>query len=90
MSTATLVKKLDNMRGDAAVYELDPPLDEIRFVTVSAVDLNFGGFDMGDYRNSETMIFPSDGETTTDWGELAMIPYKSHTDALADLGYDLA
>jgi len=101
MSTATLVKSLDGMRGDARIYKLDPPYvehpysygDDVKpdieheYVTVSAVDLNFGGFDMGNYRTAETMIFPSDGEDTTDWGALAMIPYKSHEDALADLGY---
>ena len=105
MSTATLFKPLTGGRGDIAIYKLDPPYvehpyqwgDTVKpditheYVAVSAVDLDFGGFfSPGDYRTSETMIFPADTEAVTDWGALAMVPYKSHVDALKDLGYEIA
>lgn len=87
-----------HMRGDAAVYKLDPPFTHtpwggseqtLEFVVVSAVDLDYAGFGVG-LRTSETMIFPSDGSSVTDWGELAMVEHKSHADALLDLGYEVS
>lgn len=85
--TATKVKEMEGWQGDAAVYRLDPPLDAHEFVVVSSVTL---GISLPNYRSSETMVFPSDGEDATDFGELTMIPYMSHEDALADLGYEVA
>jgi len=93
MSTATKTKTLEGWRGDAAIYKLDPPTDAgLEYVVVSAVDLDFGniGTDMSWYRKSETMIFPSDGDDVLDFGELVMVPEKSHASALADLGYEVA
>lgn len=92
MGTATKVRALTGFRGDAALFRLDPPLDDgSAFVVASAVDLDFGGFDAGDYRKSETMTFPAteDGEVSS-WGELGFVPYKSHADALKSMGYDVA
>lgn len=89
--TATRHAEVSSMRGDAAVYKLTPPLDSHEFVVVSAVDLDYGGFGIGlGLRDSETMIFPSDGERVIDWGELAMVPLKSHSEALAELGYEVS
>jgi len=97
MATAVMVKMLDGFNGDAAVYQLKPPFKhkdyfdeeerEYTHVVVSAVDLPIA---ISDYRTSETMIFPSDGDKVTDWSELAMVPMKSHTDALDQIGYEVA
>lgn len=98
MTTATLVRTMEGMRGDARIYRLEPPYKytrwgeeeerEAEFVAVSAVDLPTLG--LPGYRTSETMIFPSDGEDVTDFGELVMIPHKDHDEALAKLGYVVA
>lgn len=102
--TAQKLHPVKGKRGDMAVYRLTPPYREqhrnwsddttsVRvheFVAVSAVDLDFGGRVIPDYRTSETMIFPSDGDDVTDFGELAMVDHKSHADALAELGYVVA
>lgn len=101
--TAKRLADTANSRGDAAVYELSPPYVETsyswsdsprepiehKFVVVSAVDLDFGGISISDYRSSETMIFPSDGEGVSDFWVLVMVPYKSHADALSELGYTI-
>jgi hypothetical protein len=83
---------LTGFRGDAALYRLDPPMeDETVLVIASAVDLDFGGFHPANYRTSETMVFPAteDGEIA-DWGEIGFAAHKSHADALKDMGYDIA
>ena len=54
-------------------------------IVVSAVDLP----PVPNYRTSETMIFPGSLDGIEDWGELAMIPYKSHADALERIGYTI-
>jgi hypothetical protein len=90
--TATKLKTLTGMRGDAAVYRLDPPHFGTEYVVVSAVDLNFFGSFGNDGRTSETMIFAcadAEGEDIN-YGDLALIPYKSHADALAELDYVIA
>lgn len=97
MARAVKVKTLDGFNGDAAVYKLEPPikhkvyLDEVEqeysYVVVSAVDLPIV---TANYRTSETMAFPSDGNDIIDWGELVMVPHKSHADALTELGYEVA
>lgn len=92
MGTATKVRDVTGFRGEAALYRLDPPLEDgTDLVVASAVDLNFGGFTPTDYRHSETMVFPAgeDGKVT-DWGEVGFVAYKSHADALQDMGYDVA
>ena len=98
--TAEKLHRVQNARGDMAIYRLVPPYVEHRtnwadgtqievkhhFVAVSAVNLDLGVV-IPSYRTSETMIFPSDGDDVSDWGELAMVPEKSHASALEQLGY---
>ena len=97
MGTATKVRDITDMRGEASLYRLDPPLEDgTTLVIASAVDLTsavhaldsaFGN----SYRRSETMVFPaSDGGGVSDWGELEMVPWKSHSDALKALGYEVS
>jgi hypothetical protein len=88
---ARRTKTLAQGAGDMAVYELTPPfrMDAdavLDHVVVSSVDLPIL---LSGYRTEETMIFASDGENVTDWGELVMVPYKSHEDALRELGYEV-
>jgi hypothetical protein len=85
---ATRVKTITGWQGDAALYKLQPPLEHGPFVIVSAVDLPIR---ITSYRTSETMIFPANEKgNEVDFDELAFVPYKSHVDALADLGYEVA
>lgn len=83
--TATLIKKLAGFRGDARVYSLSEPLDGHDKVVVSSVTLPFG-------YGSETYIFPSDGETVSDWGELhgSQKNTLSHEKVPRDAGYEVA
>ena len=103
LGSARRVADYTKGRGDAAVYKLTPPYVETpwsidgdaatvqhEFVMVSAIDLDYGGFGSGlGLRESETMIFPSDGEGVSSWGELCMVERKSHADALEELGYEV-
>ena len=98
------IEGLENMRGDAAVYELSPPFTATawsgdadaeptvhEFVTVSAIDDTYSdSVFSGPLRRSETMVFPSDGVTVTDWLELCAVNGKSHVRALAELGYEVS
>ena len=95
---AHYIKKLDGLRGDAALYRLDPPLqgeedDEItatEYVVVSAIDLPFSPFaPPSDYRTSETMVFAATADEEVDFMDLAMVPEKNHAAALAELGYTI-
>lgn len=97
MNRAIPLRVPEDFSGDAMLYELDPPYDivkgdeieRISHVVVSAVDLpTFVG--LSD-RDSETMVFPATDEGILDWGELAMVPFKSHSEALQELdGYIIA
>jgi hypothetical protein len=86
---ALFVRPLTGFNGDAALYRLEPPIESGEYVVVSATDLPSIAHIDPTYRTSETMVFPSDGESVSDWGELAFVPYRSHADALADLGYEV-
>ena len=82
--TATLVKNLDNFRGWAALYRMEPPHDGHPYCIVSAAHVPFSG--------PETYIFPatSAGEVA-DWGELDG-SYKGgldHAEALEGAGYTI-
>lgn len=85
---AKLIKDhLPNFAGHAALYELDPPTKESRFVVVSAVDL----IPIPNYRTCETYVFAANenGEVLS-WSELAAaLDVKDHAAALKDLGYEL-
>ena len=97
LGSARRVRECKKMRGDAAVYKLTPPYVETpwsidgdtlpvqhTFVVVSAVDLFYTVLS---FRESETMIFPSDGKGVSIYDELCMVEHKSHADALEELGY---
>lgn len=83
------------MRGDARLYKLDPPMqyqddldDEImviEYVVVSGAFAPFSGL--------ETFIFPSDPKgNISDWGELpgSFQGFIDHEQALAGAGYQVA
>lgn len=100
---ARFIFRMKNMRGNAAIYELDPPYLEVRdededeertyfnhqYVAVSSVDLLTFGTPIPGYRTSETMIFPASLTTIVSFRELVMIPYKSHEEAFKILGYTI-
>lgn len=90
---ARYITTLKGMRGDAQVFELDPPMHDendasVTHVVVSAVIASFSG--------PETYIFPAeltdDGEwQVAGWGELEG-SYRgglSHTQALENAGYEV-
>lgn len=85
MNTATRIDTpLPDFSGNAALYRLDPPMDGVEHVIVSAIDGSWA---------TETYIFPADpsGEVT-DWGELSG-SYKGgtdHAEALRGAGYEIA
>ena len=82
---ATFIKNVETAAGIKKLYELDPPLEGNRFVTVSAVNAMFSG--------PETYIFPADEKgKITDWLELRG-SYKGgldHVAALENAGYSVA
>jgi hypothetical protein len=87
MGKATKVKDLPGFRGKAALYFLDPPVDDdMEYVVVSATVVPFG-------EGPETYIFPADSSgEITDWGELHG-SYKGdldHAKALRGAGYEVA
>lgn len=79
--TATFVKQNDDMRSDARMYRLDPPLDDEAQVLVSAASLR---------DSTETYIFPCDDDgNVTSWSEMrrSQKDTLSHAKVLSDLGY---
>lgn len=90
-ATATYLKPAEGFLGDAAVYRLDPPLEDgTVYVVASAVDLPSVVGIVPGYRTSETMCFPSNADgRVRDWGELGFAPYKDHAAALEDMGYEV-
>lgn len=95
MNTATEIRKLTTMRGDASLYKLSEPLDGNEYVMVSAVDLasQFESIRAYDLDATETYIFPANelGEVL-DWGELdgSQKGTLDHSVALRDAGYEVA
>ena len=87
MNTATLIKAaLPDYRGDAALYRLDPPLDGVSLVVVSAVN------DPDWFGIHETFIFPADAEgEIVDFAELhgSTRGTTSHAEALENAGYTI-
>lgn len=66
MTIARFLRMFDvgEFRGDARLYELDPPEDDLTHVIVSGVNVGFG-------EGEETYIFPADeAGTILSWGEL--------------------
>lgn len=79
--TATFVKQNDDMRSDARMYRLDPPLDKKSQVLVSAASIS---------DSTETYIFPCDDDgNVTSWVEMrgSQKDTLSHAKVLSDLGY---
>lgn len=87
MKTAKKIKDLDGFRGEAALYEVSPPLrdymgeKEYKFIVVSAVDSIYA---------TETYIFGSNEEgVVTDWTELpgSQKDLLDHEIVLKEAGY---
>lgn len=59
---AVAIKRIPDMRGDAILFELDPPYYSNKYVVSSAIDNGFG---------VETYLFAADEEgNITNWLEL--------------------
>lgn len=88
--TATRIRTtgLNNMHGDARLYQLSEPLEGHDYVVVSAVDDT-----RGIYPICETYIFGADSSGhITDWGELpgSFQGDTNHAVALEGAGYEVA
>jgi hypothetical protein len=86
---ATKVKEMDDWRGDAALYKLDPPLvdgdGEHEYVVVSAADAFMSG--------PETYIFAADMNGHVDCFIELSGSFRGdlcHETALANAGYRVA
>lgn len=81
VGTATLVASSVDGMSDARVYRVEPPLEGHEHVIVSAVD----------WFVTETYIFPSDGVSVTEWGELdgSFKGGVDHERALRNAGYEV-
>lgn len=84
MAIAKRIKKMDNFRGIAYLYELDKPHCGHNYIVVSTSDVPFSGI--------ETYIFPATKTgDIVDWGELdgSIRGTSSHTQVLNSVGYDI-
>jgi len=84
MNTAKLIRVLMGFRGNAQLYEMNPPYEHHKYVVVSAADVPFSG--------PETYIFPADEKgTVVDWMEMDGSYHGglSHQQALENAGYQL-
>src|SRR5690349_19484746 len=95
---ATLVRRINDWKGDARLYRVEPPLrydtwgDEDKdqeaatgYVIVSAADVPFSG--------PETYIFAaSEAGDVLDWGELdgSFRGGLDHREALSGAGYEIS
>lgn len=83
--TATQIhKRLQEMSGDARLYQLSEPHEGNEYVVVSGISNNWG---------TETYIFPADASgEITDWGELygSFKGSIDHAEALRGAGYEVA
>ena len=86
---ATFVKQAENMKGQAEVYDVDPPIkdwdgEEYDTVVISSI--------CGVYA-TECFIFPWDKEedTISDWGELngSKKGVVTPSELLRELGYEI-
>ena len=84
---ATFLQKLTKgFRGDARLYQLDPPLDGNEFVVVSGIDKAI------DTLKPETFIFKANGKgEVLDWLELpgSFEGSVDHVKALEGAGYTI-
>jgi len=92
---ATLIRRLTDWRGDAALYRTEPPLDGSGYVVVSAVDVagRFEQYGTPRGMQIETYIFAAtvDGEVS-DYNELSgsMKGTLDHAEALNEAGYEVS
>jgi hypothetical protein len=85
IKTATLLKQVsvdDPINHIAGVYVVTPPIQGNKFIFCSAVRGR---------GTTETYIFPSDGETVSDWGEIegSQPGVFSHRKVFESLGYEI-
>lgn len=98
MKYAKFIKKMEDWKGNAAVYELSEPLNNFKYVIVSAVDFrktlsSIPSRFFGRYMHSkETLIFPSDKEgNVVNWEELGGLRgICNHEKVLEEMGYTIA
>jgi hypothetical protein len=84
MIAKRITKELTGWRGEARLYQLDPPLNGHKYVVVSATVV--------DYSGAETYIFGADRDgRVTDWGELpgSFQGGTDHEGALRNVGYEV-
>ena len=84
MNTATFIKNLTDMRGDARLYRMDPPYQNNEYVVVSAVNT---------YSGPETFMFASnENGHIEDYLELpaSIVGELNHTRVLTNAGYTIA
>ena len=83
---ATFITQLTGFRGDARLYQMEPPYQDSEYVVVSGVPM---AFDTG---QPETYIFKADPEgEITDWVELegSFRGALDHSRALEGAGYTI-
>lgn len=85
MKKATLLKQIsvdDPINHIVGIYMVEPPLDNNAIVYCSAVRGR---------GTTETYLFPSDGVTVSDWGELrgSKPDVFSHREVFESLGYKI-
>jgi len=89
MKTALEIKELNNFRGTAYLFKVNPPIEDYddghhHYVIVSQADVPYSGY--------ETYIFPSDIEgNIVSWGELESSRRGEVTprELLIELGYEI-
>lgn len=84
MSTATLVRQLDDWETDSGLYRLDPPLlhsgEVVAHVIVSTVPKVDG--------NHGSLVFAANADgTVRSWLPIARSERDEHDAALTELGY---
>ena len=83
---ATFITQLQGFRGDARLYQVDPPYHGSEYLVVSGIDY---AFDTG---RPETYIFKANPEgEITDWSELegSFRGDVDHAGALEGAGYTI-
>jgi hypothetical protein len=83
MKTAHLIKRLTSRTGaKQSVYRMDPPYyGEHEYVVLSGIWSAFG---------HEVMMFPSDGDNITDFGDLECVRGTTdHSELLDEIGYTM-
>lgn len=90
MNKAYKIKKLDNFRGEAWLFRMEPPYEEHDYVIVSAIDLQL--VRLVRYGGSETYMFAATPQgDVKDWHELpgSFQGDKDIPRALRNAGYEI-